>query len=78
MEITTKKLAIHSIQKNMLGTERRHNVLNVLLSTGKILRITTVSEEEADSIETKLNYYPSEGRENNSMDLKEYFELEVI
>lgn len=78
MEITTKKLAIHSIQKNMLGTERRHNVVNVLLSTGKILRITTVSEKEADSIEKKMHYYPSEGRDYNSITLSAYFELTVI
>jgi hypothetical protein len=78
MTIKTKTLALHSIQKNMLGTALHDNQLHVLLNTGKVLVITAVTDEEASSIDNCLNFYPSEGRENNSRDFEHFFTLQVV
>ena len=40
----TKTLAVHSIQKNMLATERKANELFILLATGKTLIIKAIDE----------------------------------
>ena len=74
----TKTLAVHSIQKNMLATERKVNELFILLATGKTLVIKTIDEKAAYSIENALHYYASEGKENNSIDLDNYIELTII
>jgi len=78
MVIKTKTLALHSIQKNMLGTEQKDNQLHVLLNTGKVLVITAIDKDEASSIDNCLNFYPSEGSENNSRDFQHFFTLQVL
>jgi hypothetical protein len=78
MSIKTKTLALHSIQKNMLGTQQSENVLNVLLNSGKTLKITASNAQEARRIDNALHFYPSEGNENNSKDYTDFFELEVV
>lgn len=74
----TKTLAVHSIQKNMLATERKANELFILLATSKTLVIKAIDESAAYKIENTLHYYSSEGKENNSLDLDNYFELTII
>lgn len=82
MTINTKTLAVHSIQANMLGTTLNNNidndVLKVLLANGKILQITCINERAAREISNALNYYPTIGKENNSIDMDSEFSMEVI
>lgn len=77
MTIVTKTLAIHSIQKNMLGIEQKNNELYVLLGNGKELIIRATDKNVATEIYNCLHYYPTEGVENNSKDFNDFFELDA-
>ena len=78
MIIKTKTLAVHSIQANMLGTQQEENALCVLLANGKTLKIICIDEHSASVINDILNYYPSVGNENNSIDVESLFVMDVI
>lgn len=72
MILKTDILAVHSIQKNMLGISLFNDVLLVLLINGNVLRIETSNNIDALNIFNKLHFYPSEGKENNSVSVPEY------
>lgn len=77
VSIKTTILALHSIQKNMLGIERSRNYLTIPLASGKELIITAPDDNGARHIERELHFYPSEGERNNSRDMTFEFKLEV-
>lgn len=78
MKITTKTLAVHSIQANMVGTEQSDKVLNVMLASGKLLKIVAADKREARQIDNAIHFYPSQGGSNNSKDMDLPFTMEIL
>lgn len=75
----TKTLAVHSIQKNMVGSYIKDNTIFVMLATNKTLRIDAINELEATTIFNLVNYLPSQSDNlSNSLELSEEFTMYIF
>ena len=78
MPINTNRLAINSIQKNMLGTGLKKQKVIVLLSSGKELHISCVDEKQAIEINNSLHCAHGDLINENSKYFKSLFTMELM